>query len=126
MLHVILQPITNSNVVYFESKEELDALVEKGAVLAKFHQTWCGHCKTMKKHFEKASTAFEKDGPIHLVDIDCGKHAGFCSEHSVNGYPTVKLLQPGGASQNYDKERSYSAMIAFLQALPAAGGKAEL
>ena len=49
MLHVILQPITNSNVVYFESKEELDALVEKGAVLAKFHQTWCGHCKTMKK-----------------------------------------------------------------------------
>jgi len=62
----------DSNVVYFESKEHLNALVEKGAVMAKFHQTWCGHCKTMKKHFEKASLAFPKGGPISLVDIDCG------------------------------------------------------
>ena len=67
-------PITDSNVVYFEGKEALNALVEKGAVLAKFHQTWCGHCKTMKKHFEKASTSFPKDGSIHFVDIDCGYH----------------------------------------------------
>jgi len=65
-------PIVDSNVVYFESKEHLNALVEKGAVMAKFHQTWCGHCKTMKKHFEKASLAFPKGGPISLVDIDCG------------------------------------------------------
>ena len=65
-------PITDSNVVYFEGKEALNALVEKGAVLAKFHQTWCGHCKTMKKHFEKASSSFPKDGRIHFVDIDCG------------------------------------------------------
>ncbi len=43
------QPVHDSNVIYFESKEALEALVEKGAVLAKFHQTWCGHCKTMKK-----------------------------------------------------------------------------
>lgn len=65
-------PVTDSNVIYFENKEHLNALVEKGSVLVKFHQTWCGHCKTMKKHFEKASSSFPKDGRIHFVDIDCG------------------------------------------------------
>jgi len=119
-------PITESNVVYFESPEHFDALVEKGAVLAKFHQTWCGHCKTMKKHFEKASLAFPKDGPVTLVDIDCGQHEGFCRQHDVSSFPTVKLVQPGGKIDEYKLARSYHKITAYLKALPVAGGKPEL
>lgn len=121
-----MRPITDSNVVYFESKEHMSGLIEMGSVLAKFHQTWCGHCKTMKKHFEKASQSFARGGPIHLVDIDCGQHAGFCSEHSVSGYPTVKLFSAGGKSEAYEQARTYTAMTAFLQGLPAHVAKAEL
>ena len=43
------------------------------------------------------------------------QHAAFCSEHGVNGYPTVKVLKAGGKEEKYEQARSFSAMTTFMQ-----------
>jgi len=67
-----------------------------------------------QQHFEKASQAFAKDGPIHLVDIDCGQHTDFCSTQNIQGYPTVTLFTQGGGSESYSQARTFPAITGGL------------
>jgi hypothetical protein len=78
----------------------------------------------MKKHMQKSSTEFKPEDKIVHMDIDCGaaEATAYCQSHSVQGYPTIKLLKPDGTEQKYDGGRTYSEITSFLK--PFAGGAA--
>lgn len=55
---------------------------------------WCGHCKSMKPKYAKASLATE----VPLVALDCTSDAQvICQKHGVKSYPTMKWF-----NRNYD------------------------
>eukprot|EP00294_Goniomonas_avonlea_P006512 CAMPEP_0114563626 /NCGR_PEP_ID=MMETSP0114-20121206/13221_1 /TAXON_ID=31324 /ORGANISM="Goniomonas sp, Strain m" /LENGTH=237 /DNA_ID=CAMNT_0001749507 /DNA_START=10 /DNA_END=723 /DNA_ORIENTATION=+ len=117
--------IESDFVVEFESKEQFEGL--KGYKFVKFFQTWCGHCKTMKKHWQKASQDFPPGSGVYLLDVDCGTHGAFCQENGVGSYPTLKLFKPNGEVEAYKGGRTYFALGEYLSKLTTGGSdKTEL
>lgn len=60
-------------------------------------------------------------GAARIGAVDCSAHQGLCQRYGVQGYPTLKLLGPGGA-QDYNGPRTAKAMRnALVDLIPDAG-----
>lgn len=77
-----------------------------------FYAPWCGHCKNAMPHFEAAAGDALKTAKFGRVN--CDEHKNLCTEHGVQGFPTVKLFS-GGSSEQYDGPRSREAFAEFAQ-----------
>merc|ERR1711871_1244742 len=53
-----------------------------------FTAPWCGHCKNLMPHWEKASG--ELKGKVHVGQVDATANQGLASQYGVQGYPTIK------------------------------------
>jgi len=123
-----VESIKEDNTITFESVEQLNKLASERPVVVKFHQLWCGHCKKLKKHFQKAASySFVKD-KAYFVDLDCGKDEGksFCGSEGVNSYPTLKIWLDGGktVSKHDGIPRTHKELAKFMEEV--ADGSVEL
>lgn len=88
---------------------------EKKVVIAK--ADWCGHCRKAAPEFEKLRQA----SPIRLANgsqatveiVDADQNKAEVSALGVKGFPTIMVMK-GGEKLEYPGERTYDAVIGFL------------
>ncbi|XP_063705954.1 protein disulfide-isomerase A6 homolog [Culicoides brevitarsis] len=83
--------------------------------LVEFFAPWCGHCKNLAPHWEKA--AAELKGKVKLGALDATVHTTKASQYGIQGYPTIKFF-PGGKKdrhsvQDYDGGRTSSDIVTW-------------
>lgn len=83
--------------------------------LVEFFAPWCGHCKNLAPHWEKA--AAELKGKVKLGALDATVHTSKASQYGIQGYPTIKFF-PGGKKdshsvQDYDGGRTSSDIVTW-------------
>lgn len=92
---------SDSNNVIELTDSNFDKLVLQSddVWLVEFFAPWCGHCKNLAPHWEKAAT--ELKGKVKLGALDATVHQVKASEYGVKGYPTIKFF-PGGKKDSSD------------------------
>jgi len=85
-----------------ESNFEETVLKSDDAWLVEFFAPWCGHCKNLAPHWEKA--AKELDGKVKLGAVDATVHGSLAGKYGVKGYPTIKVWKSGPKSDPVDYE----------------------
>uniref|UniRef100_A0A8D8XZ19 protein disulfide-isomerase n=1 Tax=Cacopsylla melanoneura TaxID=428564 RepID=A0A8D8XZ19_9HEMI len=70
--------------------------------LVEFFAPWCGHCKNLAPHWEKAAS--ELEGKVKLGAVDATVHQSIGSEFNIRGYPTIKFFSPGSRSASDAQE----------------------
>ncbi|KAF1988362.1 protein disulfide isomerase [Aulographum hederae CBS 113979] len=113
--------VATASDVHDLKKDTFDKFVkENDLVLAEFFAPWCGHCKALAPEYEEAATAL-KEKNIPLAKIDCTEEADLCSEHGVEGYPTLKIFRGPEQVSPYAGPRKAQSIISYMtkQSLPA-------
>lgn len=78
--------------------------------LVEFFAPWCGHCKNLAPHWQKAAT--ELKGKIKLGALDATVHSVTASRYGVQGYPTIKFFNKGDV-EDYDGGRTSSDIVTW-------------
>lgn len=84
----------------------------EGAVLVKFHASWCNPCKKMAPILDEVLQDFTDLG-YHSVDID--ENMELPSEFGVMGVPTLILLRGGEEAARLSGAQSEEALRSFLE-----------
>ena len=89
--------------------------VSKGKKLVWFYADWCGHCKSMKTEWDKASNKVDgKMVKINLGDREDSKVGEISEKYNIEGFPTILLLDNGEIKQNYEEDRKASNFENFV------------
>lgn len=114
-----LTPANFDKVVY---RSNYTAVVE-------FYAPWCGYCKQLEPVWRKMARFFAKDGKyaVTVASVNCDKESNkaLCSQHRVQGFPTVIVFRPPkwspGLSKRarhvpdlYNGERALAPMVDFV------------
>ena len=88
-------------------------------IVALFYAEWCGHCKTMKPEYEKATSALNgsknpKGKTLRFEKVDCDENKELAKKYDVSGYPTIKILNDDGTQDDYDGARSFEGLKKYL------------
>jgi protein disulfide-isomerase-like protein len=88
-------------------------------VVVLFKTEWCGHCKTTKPEYEKATSALNgkknsSGKTIRFEKVDCDENKELGKEFGVSGYPTIKILNDDGSQDDYDGARSFEGLKKYL------------
>lgn len=76
----------------------------------------CGHCKALAPEYEEAATTLAAKN-IALAKIDCTEEADLCSQHGIEGYPTLKIFRGPDNATPYAGQRKAPACV-MSPALP--------
>jgi protein disulfide-isomerase-like protein len=74
-------PIENSD------SEEPAAQASQSAQAVLFYAPWCGHCKSILPVWDNLSKRYP-----HMVKVNCDEQPDVAKEHSIKGFPTIKLF----------------------------------
>jgi thiol-disulfide isomerase/thioredoxin len=87
-------------------------------IVALFYADWCPHCVSFKPDYKKAMSELtgneHKGKTLRFVMVDCDKHKTLAKENDVSGFPTVKILNDDGSSEEYDGERSFEGLSSYF------------
>lgn len=99
--------------------ENFDKLVLKSddVWLVEFFAPWCGHCKNLAPHWEKA--AKELKGKVKLGALDATVHQAKAAQYGIQGYPSIKFFAGGkkdkSSATDYDGGRTAADIVAWAQ-----------
>lgn len=92
---------------------------EDGVKLVIAKADWCGHCRKAAPEFarlKEASPLTLGNGKKVIVEeLDADKDKDAVSALGVKGFPSLMLVKPGGEQVEYPGERTYDAVVAFLE-----------
>ncbi|KAJ1960450.1 protein disulfide-isomerase precursor [Dipsacomyces acuminosporus] len=81
--------------------------------LIEFYAPWCGHCKQLAPHYEKAATTLKED-KIALAKVDCTEEQALCEEMQVPGFPTLKVFKNGDHA-TYNGTRQEAGIVSYMR-----------
>lgn len=83
--------------------------------LVEFFAPWCGHCKNLAPHWQKAAT--ELKGKVKLGALDATVHQAKAGKYGIQGYPTIKFFPPGrkdsSSVEDYTGGRTASDIVSW-------------
>ena len=81
--------------------------------------SWCGHCKRAMPDFERlvsASPITKSDGSSVTVRmLDDAENKDEIQNLNVKGFPTILYRSADGSLSNYNGERTYDGITAFIK-----------
>ncbi|GAA93667.1 uncharacterized protein L969DRAFT_105383 [Mixia osmundae IAM 14324] len=77
--------------------------------VAVFYAPWCGHCKNLAPHFEKAADNLH--GLVNFLAVDCDEASNkpLCGEYGIQGFPTLKAFSGKGKTTPRDYQGARTA-----------------
>jgi thiol-disulfide isomerase/thioredoxin len=104
--------------------------ITKGPItVVLIYADWCGHCHTLKPHFEKASNSPERNAQVISVRDDMlenynrainSKINSKAPQLNVEGYPSVLLVGPDGTKLSEIASTPQAVESAMVSAAPIA------
>ena len=91
-----------------------DAVDEHEILLVEFYAPWCGHCKNLAPHYEKAATALKPDD-IYLAKVDATEEKTMAEKYGVRGFPSLKLFRGMDSVADYEAGRTERDIVAFMK-----------
>jgi len=84
--------------------------------IVEFYAPWCGHCQSLKPAYEKAAKNLQGLAKVAAVNCDEDNNKPFCGSMGVQGFPTLKIVQPGKKPgrpvvEDYQGARSTKAIV---------------
>lgn len=81
-----------------------------------FYAPWCGHCQNLKPAYEKAAKNLDGLAKVAAVNCDEDENKPLCGRMGVQGFPTLKIVRPGGKSgkpviEDYQGPRSAKGIV---------------
>ncbi|KAJ2082126.1 hypothetical protein H4R24_001822 [Coemansia sp. RSA 988] len=64
-----------------------------GPWFVKFYAPWCPHCQTLAPVWKQVAN--ELKGRVNVGQVNCDENGKLCSDHNVQGFPTLQLLWEG-------------------------------
>jgi thiol-disulfide isomerase/thioredoxin len=92
--------------------------VKNKKVLVLFYNTDCGHCKTLKPEWDKASE--EMSDKMVAIDVTNASDMAvktITTKFKINSYPTMVVLDNGNVVATYDGERTKDALVSYVQSM---------
>jgi protein disulfide-isomerase A1 len=87
--------------------------IASGNVIVEFFAPWCGHCKSLAPHFEKAAATLADEG-IVLASVDATVYGELAGKYDVKGYPTLKVFKNGAVSE-YKGGRTEDTIVSYAR-----------
>jgi len=104
----------DSDVVVLTNDSFDDFVTENKYVLAEFYAPWCGHCKNLAPHYEKAATELKEAGSeAKLAKIDATVEQDLAKKFGVQGYPTL-LWFVNGQKSDYKGGRTSETIVEWI------------
>ncbi|PAA74739.1 hypothetical protein BOX15_Mlig030607g2, partial [Macrostomum lignano] len=91
---------------------ESTVMGSKDLWLVEFFAPWCGHCKQLKPHWDRAAS--ELSGKVKLGALDATVHTSMAARYGIQGYPTIKMFPAGrktGEAVEYDGGRTSDDIV---------------
>jgi len=91
---------------------EEQVLKSKDFWLVEFYAPWCGHCKTLKPHWDSAARSL--GGKVKLGALDATVHTVVSGRYGIQGFPTIKVFGAGkkdGSAEEYDGGRTADDIV---------------
>ena len=86
-----------SDIKHLDTKN-FKSFTSKGKSVIDFYADWCGPCKIMAPHFEKAS---QKVKDVKFAKVDIEKDYDLASEFEVMSIPTTIFFEDGEMIDRY-------------------------
>jgi thiol-disulfide isomerase/thioredoxin len=109
---------SNHEYESFESGEPNLKVSKDEKLIALFYADWCPHCVSFKPEYKKAMSKLNgknhEGKSLRFEMVDCDKHKSLSKKYDVSGFPTVKILNDDGSSEEYKGARSYDGLTGYF------------
>lgn len=126
-LYPRLNPKYVSNKEFIKENEEdetsSNTSAPESAKMFYFYTEWCPYCKTARPEWdaikEKYNDQIINNKKLQLVEIDCESkvNADLVKNHSIDGYPTIKMVLDDGKTVEYDSKPSQKTLELFIHSV---------